>query len=120
MSLISMQVEELRNLADAMKYVKSNRLAKIMREAAETISELSEKVARFNMLNSLAYYFKGWIPMVDASPIKDGYYIICDEAGSVVTAQYKDGAWMTTGVTPYDVKAWTVLPEPMKVGEENC
>lgn len=79
MSMITHQVEELRNIADAMKYVKSNRISKVLRDAAETISVLSAKVAAQNMEKSIAYYSGGWIPVSERLPeVKYCFSDVCE------------------------------------------
>ena len=125
MSMTTHQIEELRNLADAMKYVKANRISKILREAAETISELSAKVAAQNMEKSIAYYNGGWIPVSERLPEMDVEVLATTEWGEVTMSEmYSANDWFihegATNAKTDDVLAWMPLPEPMKVGEENC
>lgn len=119
MSMTTRQIDELRNIADAMKYVKANRISKVLRDAAETISLLSANVAAQNMERSTAYYNGGWIPTYELSPSEDGYYVICDETGFRAIIKYLGGNWITQGVTPYDVKAWMSLPKPYEEEKHN-
>jgi len=42
--------------------------AKVLRDAMETIKDLSAKVARMNMERSCAHYHDGWIPVDERTP----------------------------------------------------
>lgn len=58
MSMISEQIDELRAVAEGFEHKGIQRMA---RQAADTIEELSAKLANANMERSTAYYNDGWI-----------------------------------------------------------
>ena len=64
MSMISEQVADLREKAQVFEDsgCATNGIVKTFREAADTIEELSAKLADVNMERSTAYYNDGWIP----------------------------------------------------------
>ncbi len=59
MSMISEQIQALRDLSVVYS---TNGLDKVFTNAADTIEELSAKLATANMERSTAYYNGGWIP----------------------------------------------------------
>lgn len=59
MSMISEQIQALRDLSVVYS---TNGLAKVFTNAADTIEELSAKLATANMERSTDYYNGGWIP----------------------------------------------------------
>lgn len=118
MSMISEQVKKVRCAAAALEVRKLPNLAKISREAADTIEVLSAKV-RANKLHG------GWIPVSEMLPNKEGSYLITSETGAVTTAHWympsewkPDGFWGRVGKKK--TVAWMPLPEPYKEegGEE--
>lgn len=92
----------------------------ILKQAAETIEELSAKLANANMERSTAYYNNGWIPCSERLPKgretykvlvtdKDGIMAVCYFLE--VTEAFKvcwDGEEFCGGI------AWQPLPEPYK------
>lgn len=64
MSMISEQVADLREKAQIFEDsgCATNGIVKTFREAADTIEELSAKLATANIERSTAYYNDGWIP----------------------------------------------------------
>ena len=64
MSMISEQVADLREKAQIFEDsgCATNGIVKTFRKAADTIEELSAKLATANMERSTAYYNDGWIP----------------------------------------------------------
>lgn len=134
MSMITEQVERMRRLADEMEkstfvHEETHFIAiKVLREAANTISVLSEKLQAANMEKSTAYYNGGWIPVKERLP-EDGRPVLI-YAWSVhdVIARYDElrteegykKAWVTADAwngnteIKHDVIAWMPLPEPYR------
>ncbi len=78
MSLISEQIQKLRDLADdpEIDMYGIKELNDAFKEAADTIEALSAKLASANMERSSAYYNDGWIPVSEKLPditIEDKY-----------------------------------------------
>ena len=72
MSMISEQIERLRKIADT--GFSERGMARELFDAADTIEELSAKLASANMARSTAYYNDGWIPCSERLPeIRDKY-----------------------------------------------
>ena len=67
-----------------------------------------------------------WIPCAERLPEKDGYYLVTTKWKS----RYLGNVYIDATMARYREKpkewtynhviAWMPLPEPMKVGEENC
>ena len=70
MSMISELVKELRDLQDdpEIDYYGIQELNEVCKKAADTIEELSAKVARQNMDRSSQYYGGGWISCSERIP----------------------------------------------------
>lgn len=69
MSLISEQVEKLRDLAEDVKCEnEEDDIVRALQVAADTIETLSIKFASANMERSSAYYNGGWIPVDERLP----------------------------------------------------
>ena len=70
MSVISEQVADLREKAQIFEDsgCATNGIVKTFREAADTIENLSAKLADVNMERSTAYYNDGWIPCSERLP----------------------------------------------------
>lgn len=119
MSMISEQVRLLREVAS--DYERMNMdicTQRVLREAADTIETLSEKV-RANNLHG------GWIPVSEKLPNKEGSYLITSETGAVTTAHWympsewkPDGFWGRVGKKK--TVAWMELPKPYKEGENSA
>lgn len=123
MSLISKQIDDLRDYAKGRK----GELAKLVNAAADTIEELSEKLSAANMDRSLGYYHGGWLPVDAALPPVDEYgyndYILLSFANASIPCigQYvmdEDGGAFHDGddertLNSYGliVNAWMPLPE---------
>ena len=63
MSMISEQIKSLRAMAFAECCLAHYEKEKLLNNAADTIEELSAKLASANMARSTAYYNDGWIPV---------------------------------------------------------
>ena len=121
MSLISEKVQVLRDVATAYE---SNGLGLILNDAANTIEELSAKLASANMERSTAYYNNGWIPCSERLPdvpegIEDSecpeFNVTIKGAELATTLKYApDGTWFNDDGEIYNVIAWQPLPEPYK------
>ena len=119
MSMITEQIKRLRELADDVadglnSYVNSYDL----REAANTISVLSEKLQAANMERSTAYYNGGWIPVSERLPEDirpvivtwknndpKSYYQYIVGKHFIGTAHYKNGTWFWYSSTTEDMLA---------------
>ena len=112
MSMITEQIERMRRLADEMEkstfvHEATHFIAiKVLREAAETIETLSEKVRAANMERSTAYYNGGWIPVKerlprDLEPVNitwinhdpEPYYKDIKDKPFTATGVYFNGQW---------------------------
>lgn len=117
-------------------------LSGLLREAAETIKDLSAKLAAANMERSIQYFNSGWIPVSERMPEEhdsmfakwygtdkwnaktmwrkqsDGVLVTIEfENGVRVTEKMKthDGEWYWhINVIPFKVLAWTSMPEPWR------
>lgn len=88
MSLTTEQVKRLREYAKLLETIFEDEwedgtpealCADAMKEAAETITELSEKLHAANMERSSAYYNGGWIPVNERLPeLNDDSYVEYD------------------------------------------
>ena len=119
MSLISEQVTELRNEAE-WQALTNQALARVISHAADTIEELSAKLAAQNMERSTAYYNGGWISCKKLLPDKpifgeDSYLVQNSVIRTPYTAYWNGEKW----TDDYDAEilgivAWRPLPEPYK------
>ena len=105
MSMISEQIERLRKIADT--GFSERGMARELFDAADTIEELSAKLASANMARSTAYYNDGWIPCssgkmpknyetvnitwVNRNPVS--YYADIKDKPFTATAIYFYGKW---------------------------
>lgn len=116
MSMISEQVADLREKAQIFEDsgCATNGIVKTFRKAADTIEQLSEKLA----INSQPPA-EQWIPCDIARPTESGIYWAtvevywCDEPVSIqLEYNHKKDEW----IGGYDVIAWmpAILPEPYK------
>ena len=91
-------------------------LSRSMKQAADTIEELSAKLTTANMELSSAWYGGGWIPCEERFPEEDVVVLVSTRAknGSVnVDKGYMyNGRWAHRGRAL--VTAWMPLPEPYK------
>ena len=74
MSLITEQIKRLKDEADLVECT-HDYTAKLLKEAAETIETLSEKVRAANMERSTAYYHGGWVPVKERLPEEREWYL---------------------------------------------
>lgn len=74
MSMLSEQVNQLKEEAKYLDKDQEKRLASILRQAADTIEALSAKLQAENMERSERYYNGGWI--ADREPSESGYYLV--------------------------------------------
>lgn len=122
MSMIGKLIGELRELEKTSEFLFGSRtdVPRVAREAAETIEELSGKIAATNMERSSQYYNGGWIPVEERFPEKNGMYLVAtgNTAYDMYTADYSEGVWGTGFAEEDDcVIAWMPLPEPYKGGD---
>lgn len=126
MSLISEQIQKLRDLAEdpEIDMYGIKELNDAFKQAADTIETLSAKLASANMERSSAYYNGGWIPCSERLPeitIEDRY------SEDVLTVlkwydgdiTYSVGWYNKNRVWDEDcenckVIAWRPLPEPYR------
>lgn len=124
MSMISEQVANLREKAQIFEDsgCATNGIVKTFREAADTIEELSAKLANVNMERSTAHYNDGWIPVAERLPELCKEVLVevrvGDEIWHDISERFKDYndkiSWSALcGMEPI---AWMPMPEPYKGG----
>ena len=115
MSMISEQIQALRDLSAV--YI-GNGLPKVFAEAADTIEELSAKLADGNMDRSTAYYNNGWIPCSSGKmPNLCEPVLVTDALECVFKAMLlANGNWETEHfiLEGNYITAWQPLPKPYK------
>lgn len=117
MSLISEKVKNIRDFARGYGHAG---IRLILDDAADTIEELSAKLAEQNMERSTAYYNGGWIPCSERLPDKpifgeDSYLVQNSVIRTPYTAYWTGEKW----IDDYDAEilgiiAYMPLPEPYK------
>ena len=126
MSMLSEQVNQLKEEAKWLEKDQEKRLASILYQASDTIEALSAKLAAANMERSDRYYGGGWIYCGDGNNLpqpgkryrvtalwKDGDF----ETRSVYDLVYgTDGLWHGENYVPvsFEIIAWKPLDEPYK------
>ena len=141
MSIITELIEKLKNYAQILEDTSTNNgsadlmCIKTMREAADTIEQLSAKLHAANMERSSQYYHGGWIPVEEVEhPQKEGLYWVHEQNyGGKEDAPLHDHAehtlfwngevWLSSGRYYVDecsyIIAWYPLPEPYLPNEEE-
>lgn len=120
MSMITEQVEYLIKLSNKHPF-DSNilTLQRACKEAANTISVLSEKLQAANMERSTAYYNGGWIPVKERLPEDEQEILFSTKTGRVYSGKYHDDDSANQWYSYRDkcrawnnvVTAWIPLPE---------
>ena len=119
MSIINELIKRLRERSDYFEWsgCAVNGVIKDLRQAADTIEELSAKLHNANMERSTAYYNNGWIPCSERLPEKNDVYLVAINSYGCPTRDV-DGfssqsvrKWEMYGKS---VIAWMPLPEPYK------
>lgn len=129
MSFINSLIEKLNTLQndEELNKIEPEQLKHILKTAADTIWELSEKLAAANMERSIRFYNDGWILCSDRLPTKEE----CDkckifrvtvkltnpESFVTMTMEYSYDyqQWRYHGSkTYYNVIAWKPLEEPYR------
>lgn len=115
MSMISEQINLLRDAAIRLQTLDLPNTAKEVKEAADTIEELSAKLASANMERSTAYYNDGWIPCSERLPEnKDLCWLtnVWSDGTRHVTYDFyiKGGGWYDT--VSDSVLAWMPINKP--------
>ena len=127
MSMISELVKELRRAENPCGMVGVGYYRTLYARAADTIEELSAKLATSNMERSTAYYRDGWIPCSERLPVYyDWHYVTVKpfyegKKNYVAMERFdsRKGEWSSHERAYKDkVIAWMPLPEPFK-GEQN-
>ena len=125
MSMISEQVADLREKAQIFEDsgCATNGIVKTFRKAADTIEELSAKLATANMERSTAYYNDGWIPCSSGVlPTEKGYYWVTEGWGEGkvgfihYSPKYNGTFEALMKIYDLEITAWMPanLPEPYK------
>lgn len=100
------------------------RLARLLKEAANTIEEHSAKLQRLNMERSTQFYNNGWILCSERLPEKAGFYVVTKRQKSgeiqVALGSYRPlfNEWSGNGNFK-EVLAWIPLPEPYNPESEG-
>ena len=124
MSMISEQVADLREKAQIFEVsgCATDGIVKTFRDAADTIEELSAKLATTNMERSTAYYDDSWIPCSERLPKEANYYEVTVSHDGLVFTSYSfysmaESCWCTY---PNNITAWRErLTEPYKGGQSR-
>lgn len=126
MSMLSEQIKELRELSNLnfLDVVFKDAL----KDAADTIEELSAKLHKENMERSTAYYNGGWIPCSERLPeipkenplfenkLLELYLVAIAHADYPFRA-FWNGKIFTDGFSKVEPVAWMPLPQPYKEGK---
>ena len=124
MSIISHQVEELRQLAK--DFAGQKKLQRALTNAADIIETQSAKLAAANMERSNLYYNNGWIPCEEYLPEEKvnpltldffEYEVTFESENARDIRHYKFGRghwWHGGGIVDGYVVAWRPLPEPYR------
>lgn len=107
----------------------------LLKEAADTIEELSAKLHASQMERSSQYYHGGWVPVDERLPEVSGYghyFLCCLENGVIKILGYSKGPYTTYPAGFYYEKdgftwkqnnnpviAWRPLPEPYSPNNEE-
>ena len=115
MSMITEQVERLRNLSEKLLHADLFYVKTMLKQAADTIEQLAAKVRAENGGE--------WIPTAERLPEIGENVLICDIVGDIYLAhryEYKSNTRFIdyTGDKIKDVKAWMPLPESYKEGSD--
>ena len=127
MSFITEQIQSLRTEASKRK---CESVGKTLQRAADTIEELSAKLAAANMQQSTMFYTGGWIPLDEEHLPENGEYVLVSFAnyslpsiGRFDVDEDGDGAFYpgdedyTYSSVGVFVNAW--MPMPKSYGELN-
>lgn len=118
MSMISEQVADLREKAQVFEDsgCATNGIVKTFRKAADTIEELSAKLATANIERSTAYYNDGWIPCSERLPKESKAYevTIINSNNERFTMPLYYSEEYKTWATRNNVIAWRERLEPYK------
>lgn len=112
MSMTTKLIKGLRSMTLQYSAMGVPETEKIMKQAADTIEELSTKVAQQNMDKSSKYHNGGWIPCDEVLPEVGQPVLVSDKCGNVcvrtITSQIRgEKHWSKD---KYDVIAWRKLP----------
>lgn len=104
MSMITEQIERLKKYAQILEDTSTNRVnadlmcVNAMREAADTIEELSAKLHAVNMERSSQYYYGGWIPCDERMPEeRKSVLVYCPCGNNIYCAYLENGQWLLFG-----------------------
>lgn len=127
MSMTSELVKELRKYAKGFKNSSYGKeivgIEKLLIQAADTIEELSAKVARQNMERSSQYYGGGWIPLNQLLPKEE--VLFCNNIGEMMIGSLYETNVSGSGFAAkkdekiiYECIAWQPLPPVYEPKEE--
>ena len=106
MSMVTELVKKLRAYSGISLYAREYEAKELLNRAADTIEELSAKVARQNMERSSQYYGGGWISVNDRLPETNvnGHF-----SNDVLVAIQWDDGYITIDISYYDSKSTNKL-----------
>jgi hypothetical protein len=129
--MISEQIERLRKIADT--GFSERGMARELFDAADTIEELSAKLANANMERSTAYYNDGWIPVGSGklpeekeNPVTRDWYVYpvmvrFEEITDIRYYSYGNGHWYHgPGIMDKYVTHWMDIKPYKPKGENNA
>lgn len=114
MSMLSEQVNQLKEEAKYLEKDQEKRLASILRQASDAIEALSAKLSAANMERSDRYYGGGWIACKDRLPENFEVILAFTEEKQIVTVARDGEHWVLydQAIIKENVLAWQTLPEP--------
>ena len=123
MSMVTELVEQLRELAEEPDGRCEACKIDIINRAADTIEELSAKVARQNMERSSQYYGGGWIPLNQLLPKEE--VLFCNNIGEMMIGSLYETNVSGSGFAAkkdekiiYECIAWQPLPPKYEQKED--
>lgn len=122
MSMISEQVKRLRDMAVEYSESICLDLHMALKDAADTIEELSAKLSEENMERSSAHYQGGWIPVSEKLPEENTFVLVCYSNGAIFIASRCGESWFEHFYRKVLLSipvAWMPFPDPYREDVED-